>query len=404
MKSVKIVVIGGSFGGKSFIHSLLDSIKANPIDTKFEVTLVDYRKGFINILAIPRAVVNYEFAKSTYATDLELPFDEPTEHFQLNFVHGKVVDLTNKAVQILKIKNDDISDEKLEIKFDYCVVSPGKSRSWPFDPKGFTKESYLEEMKESVDEVVKALKIAVIGGGAVGIETAAELKVEYHDKQVLLLHPYKHLPPDHLDLEYKEKIMARLVDIGVELKMEKRLLHKTLDGFVTNDGELIKCDLILNCAGYQNNTQFLESFFSECLDSRKEVCINAKCQIIENYPEDQSPFKGVEHEVKYDNVFAIGDCSKFPVIKAAGGAFRQAIVVATNLFNKMADKKIDEVVVETWSDGLLMLVGPGYLIGNRDGEITLNDEIGEKVYKDFANGFVSTYYHVKFDGVSKWDL
>ena len=62
--------------------------------------------------------------------------------------------------------------------------------------------------------------IAVIGGGPVGVEIAAELKTDYPDKSVTLIHPNNDLLRPGLSDKFHRKLRQILEDrMKVELKL-----------------------------------------------------------------------------------------------------------------------------------------------------------------------------------------
>ncbi|GMG08084.1 unnamed protein product [[Candida] boidinii] len=83
--TIRIIVVGISFGGISTIKPLIELLKSDDLQNEltsknlnhlnnFEIYVIDPRKGFINSYALPRSIIDPEFAAKTYCAldDLNL--------------------------------------------------------------------------------------------------------------------------------------------------------------------------------------------------------------------------------------------------------------------------------------------------------------------------------------------
>lgn len=71
--------------------------------------------------------------------------------------------------------------------------------------------NYLRSYQESV---TKASSIVIVGGGAVGVQMATDLKEFYPDKEITVVHSRKHLMPlYHTKLD--EIVKSRFSELGV---------------------------------------------------------------------------------------------------------------------------------------------------------------------------------------------
>lgn len=109
--------------------------------------------------------------------------------------------------------------------YDYFVSATGLQRAFPVVPRSFTRKQYLLETEEQVRAVSKARNgVVVIGGGAVGIEMAAELKMVKPDVKVTLVHSRAELlSSEGLLDECKHKALELLLELGVEVLLEHRV-------------------------------------------------------------------------------------------------------------------------------------------------------------------------------------
>lgn len=451
----RILIIGNSYGGISALKSFLKHTES-VTSQKFDITVIDPRAGFINIMAMPKAIIDVQFAKDTFI-DLSQygviwdsillhhdDFDSNGEKYnqvlrqtatkdfhygnystkhkingdnvKLHFVQGYVTKLHANKVEYTtgkltkqntpqQFSTKKVSSSTLNniIDFDYCIVASGRGRNWPFDPIGANREEFAQEMQVSLDALEKSKHISVIGGGALGIEIAGEVKYHYHDsKQVELVHPHSSLPPEPLvPDEFKAKVLDAIKEQDIAVKLNSRV--KEIDGqwvlSKTNpvDNEPMQSDLHYWCNYHKNNIQFLENadekLFPWVRSHGDEVAVTEFLEVKKTDTES------------YSHIFAIGDISNLPVLKTAGGAFRQGEIAANNIFQHIiTDGNNDKVDYQKFpfSDwplhAMVLLVGGDKSVYSQaDGKITLNDDAILKLYKDYRNSNINEVSGLKRD-------
>lgn len=120
--------------------------------------------------------------------------------------------------------------------YDVLVAASGLRRAWPIVPQANTKEGFLSDRAHHMSSLVGAsCGVIVVGGGAVGVEMAAKLKMLRPELIVTLAHSRdKLLSPEPIPNDAKEKTLELLRDIGVMVLMNHRLSNitdvKTSDG------------------------------------------------------------------------------------------------------------------------------------------------------------------------------
>lgn len=88
--------------------------------------------------------------------------------------------------------------------------------------------------------MIKSSKIVVIGGGAVGVQAATDIKELYPEKSVTLLHSRKTLM-NRFDTRLHDIIEERCKELGIDLKLGSRVkLPK--NGYPT-DGSIFNVEL-----------------------------------------------------------------------------------------------------------------------------------------------------------------
>lgn len=102
-----------------------------------------------------------------------------------------------------------------EIVFDYLVVATGTRLQAPGSMPYDDKLSSVEYLRSYQDSVIKASSIVIVGGGAVGVQMATDLKELYPAKEVTLVHSREHLMPLY-HTKMDEIIKSRFSELGVK--------------------------------------------------------------------------------------------------------------------------------------------------------------------------------------------
>lgn len=392
----RLLFVGGSFGGLSAVKSLVRKLMVEGTQHKIEITLIEPRAGLLNVLGIPRAIIDTDFAATTYfgAEGFNLKFNnvesndssianklkEASRNFpsvanlEVNFIHGKCTSFIDHQNATYSLNS---STESKQISFDYCVYATGRKRSWPFDPAGFTKESFLAEMSETEATIKNAETISIIGAGALGIEIAGEIKAEMPEKHIKLIHPYSTLPPEEFGSKnFREEIIRNVKEAGIDLILNTRISKEMEDGnLLTTNGEIIKSELTYWCNSKSNNVEPLFPYFKDSIDPKThEVIVDENLLI-----------KGT------NNMFAVGDIVNLPIIKTAGTAIHLGDPLGHSLYNLVVKGKqeYERIDVSEWPRSMVIVVGSERTVcqmdDSGDGDVVINDKRSINMYKDYGN-------------------
>jgi NADH dehydrogenase FAD-containing subunit len=220
------------------------------------------------------------------------------------------------------------------IPFDFLVVATGTRLAAPGtmpDDDKLPSTRYLQTHQAAIQS---AQSIVVIGGGAVGVQMACDLK-EIHgaSKTITLVHSRDHLMPFyHADLS--KLIKARFADLGVNLVTGSRVVIPA-GGFPDDpkqpftihlqDGRTLPAtDLAILATGQTPNNQFLSSLLPPASASSTPL-LNPQNGFINVRPTMQFA------DPAYSHLFAVGDIADTKAHKAAKPGFVQAAVAARNI-------------------------------------------------------------------------
>lgn len=244
---------------------------------------------------------------------------------KITTVHGTAtaVDPATKTATIL----ETATNAPRALNYDYLVVSTGLRRVWPTVPQSLTKKQYLLEANAHIKDVSAAPHgVVVVGGGAVGIEMAAELKLVRPETRVTLVHSRDRLlSAEPLPDECKERAGELVREAGVEVKLGKRLADTVVTtddngGEVTEvrfeDGETMRASkVVVAISKSVPSTGFLPASVK---DEEGFVKVRPNLMFPEGTP-------------NADCHFTIGDAIRWSGIKRCGGAMHMGFFAAHNI-------------------------------------------------------------------------
>ncbi|XP_036979553.1 apoptosis-inducing factor 2 [Acanthopagrus latus] len=310
VEGVHVVVVGGGFGGIAAAQQL----KSRGLS----FTLIDMRDAFHHNVAALRASVLPGFARRTF-----IPY---AETFGDSFVQGRVerVDTDTQTV---------VLQGGREIQFSHLILCTGTDGAFP--GKFNTVASYqtaVEKYDDFIQQVQAADSVLVVGGGSTGVEMAAEIKTEYPDKKVVLIHSRIALADPELLPAVRQQAKEVLLQKGVELLLGQKVSNlsdlqlnvtRRNTEVTTDKGDTLNTDLIVCCTGLKVNCAAYESSFSGSLAANGALKVNDHLQV-----------NG------FTNVFAVGDCADVNEPKMAYHAGLHAAVAVSNIANSLSGKKL----------------------------------------------------------------
>ena len=389
----KIVIVGGGAAGLELATNL--GIKLG-------------RKGLAEITLIDAASTHiwkpllHEVAAGTLDESEQVEYLQQGHRNHFYFRLGKMEALDRKKKQITVSPTLSESGEELIPRrtfiYDTLVMSVG-SVSNTFNIKGVAEnclfldttaqafkfqkqlfESYLKSYigKKSAD--IKPLSIAIVGAGATGVELAAQLYEvtnvlaiyglnEKSTVKLTIIEAATQLLPA-LPIKLALATQQQLVNLGVVLKMGRRVTEITKEGITTSDGEFIEAELKVWAAGIKAPDWLKD------LDGLETNHIN---QLV------------VDSTLKTndDNIFAMGDCAACVwqghngnVPPRAQAAHQQASVLCQSIINRIKGRNLKKFVYYDY--GSLVSLGKyttvGNLMGNLMGTVSIGGFIAKVVY------------------------
>lgn len=317
MENTDVLVIGSSAAG------LVAAVTGKTVNKDKEFTVIRKEEKVLVPCGIP-----YVFGSVESTENNIMPVDNMFDSANVKIKIGEVTHI-DRQNRVCKMNDGN------EIGFKKLVLATGSTPTIPGWLKGADLENVFTVPKDKVylDEMQAKLKnckkIAVIGGGFIGVELSDELnKIE---KNVILVEKLPHILELAFDVEIAVKVEDLLSARGVQLKtgsgVKEVLGDKKVTGVLLENGEKLEVDAVVLSIGYKPNVELARA---------------AGLKISE------LGFIKVDEYMRTEDVdiFAIGDCAekidfatrKPNCVMLASTACAEARIAGLNLYKLSAVK------------------------------------------------------------------
>ncbi|ESA41799.1 FAD/NAD(P)-binding domain-containing protein [Neurospora crassa] len=345
-----VVVVGGSYVGKAAAKEL-----ANLLPSSHRVILIEPHTHFHHLFAFPRFAIlpSHEHKAFIPYTSLfsssSSSSSSPSSHLILP---AKVLSLSTspRSGNLLTLDRpvpfpSSLSSSPLEkttkIPFDFLLCATGTRLSPPGTSPHDTKPLSISFLQSFQNAIVhpETKHVVIVGGGAVGVQMACDLKELYPAKRVTLVHSRQQLMPVYHE-RLSEIIKERFAELGVETVLGKRAVVPPEEGgwplpvpgeegkkkmeVRLVDGSVVEGDAVVQATGQEANNQFLVGL--EEKEEEKGRVINPRNGFVKVKPTMQFA------DERFSNfMFAVGDIADSGAHKAARPGMVQAAVAARNV-------------------------------------------------------------------------
>lgn len=207
----------------------------------------------------------------------------------------------------------------------------------PFD----TKTPSVRYIQDYQNQIKDAGTLTIVGGGAVGVQMALDIKEIYPEKEVTLVHSRDRLMHQY-HAKFHEILKEAFDKAGIKLTTGTRAVvpsggfpkatSKEAFDLQLNNGESVRTNLVIPATGQKPNSQLLSTLPS----TNPEGLINKT-----------NGFVRVKKTLQVDDashphIFAVGDIADSGAHKAARPGSVQAGVVARNILSLIEGKAAEE--------------------------------------------------------------
>ncbi|MDN6322938.1 MAG: NAD(P)/FAD-dependent oxidoreductase [Halomonas sp.] len=352
MTAPRIVIVGGGAGGLALATRLGRTLGKRK---RAEIVLLDRNtthvwKPLLHELAT--GVLNSSMDEVDYR-------GHSSAHFY-RYQRGSLIglDRQQQTLQLAPIHDED-GQEVLparELAYDYLVMALG-SVSNDFGTPGVAEHCHFidspQQAKAFQRDMINTflrytdpnlrqhtqLTIGIVGGGATGVELAAELfdasrmlnayGVTAEDHQTISVHLIEAAPRllPGLSERISQTVKTELESLGVTVHTDTAIKEAQAHRLVTGDDEVIRTDINVWAAGIKAPPFLAELGLTT--NKKNQIEVNTTLQSVDD-----------------EKVFALGDCASCPmeenssVPPRAQAAHQQAKLLAKNLVNQLEGKPL----------------------------------------------------------------
>lgn len=313
----KVVVVGGGAGGLELATKLGNKLGKKQ---RAHITLIDRNTSHL------WKPLLHEIAVGTMDEGIDAVSYRGhaiNNHFYFRVGSLSDIDRTQKQVVLAPMHDEDGVEflPSTRIDYDYLVIALG-STSNDFNTPGIKDNCiFLDSASQAhkfrnkllnlllriqrLPSKESEVRIAIVGGGATGVELSAELhhaiadihnygfnEVTNSQLKVTLIEAGPRLLPA-LPERISASAHAELVKLGVDVKLNTLITSATKEGLQTKDGESINADLMVWAAGIKV-PDFMANIAGLETNRINQLHVNEFLQCTRD-----------------DTIFAIGDCAQF---------------------------------------------------------------------------------------------
>ncbi|KAM0548743.1 hypothetical protein ACHAPJ_009739 [Fusarium lateritium] len=330
--SRNVIVVGGSFAGTLLVQRL-----ANTLPSGYRVILIEKHSHFNYAFSFPRNAVLSGREHHAFIPYDNIVAGAPEKIFQQ--VCDEAIGLTDTHVNTLS---------GASVPYEYLVIATGAAQPPPARLFARTKLDGIEELQGFQQRIEKADEIAVVGGGAVGVELATEIKEKYPEKKISLIHSRNQLLP-RFGAKLHEYVLSALQNQDIEVLLGEKPAYPSDAGQAVREtplslanGEERSWDLVIPCTGLRPRSDLLAAHSPKSIASSGEITVKPTLQV-DHLPSSQQ------------NVFSIGDVAQSGGAKQARAAMMQAEVVVQNILRLIKGRPVESEYKPKWFEGALNL-------------------------------------------------
>lgn len=204
-----VVIIGGSFAGILLAKRLCGSLPSG-----YRIVLIEKNTHFHYPFVFPRFSVVKGHEPKAF-----IPYDDILYSGRKGVVQGI---FEKRCGTVTEVTRDSVTLSSGEvIPFEFLAIATGTSSPRPSKLVSPDKHGACEELRSIQEQIQNANSIAVVGGGAVGVELVTDIKGWYPDKDLTLVHSRDRLMHAY-GPRLHERAMEEMEKLGITVRLGQR--------------------------------------------------------------------------------------------------------------------------------------------------------------------------------------
>ncbi|KAK8044609.1 hypothetical protein PG993_004633 [Apiospora rasikravindrae] len=325
-----IVIIGASYAGYYTARAIASNL---PPKSPYRVVIIEPHSHFHFTWVLPRCCVVDQEHKAFIPYG---PFLKGAPEGRVRWVRDRVAKVDRDGVWLEK------SREQVPYAFLVIATGAGAAEGLPSRVAADSKAEGVALLQEMQRNIRQAHRLVVVGGGAAGVELAADAKHKYPEKHITLVHSRKALM-HRFGPGLQAAALQGLEDLGVETILQERTATSSIvEGHINlQSGRRIECDLLVNCTGQKPTSSFMAGLAPEAISPTGTIRTKPTLQI---------------QDEKLPNVYVCGDVAAVGIDNPnARSAIRQGMVVGYNVVREATGGSPTRTYNPFWGEGVIKL-------------------------------------------------
>ncbi|KAK8069048.1 FAD/NAD(P)-binding protein [Apiospora phragmitis] len=325
-----IVVVGASYAGYHAARVIASSL---PPNSPYRVVIIEPHSHFHFTWVLPRFCVVEQEHKAFIPYG---PYLKGAPEGRVRWVHERVARVDRDSVWLEK------SHDQIPYAFLVIASGAGAAEGLPSRVAADTKAEGMALLKDMQRNIKGAQHLVVVGGGAAGVELAADAKQKYPEKHVTLVHSRKAVM-HRFGPELQAAALKGLENLGVVTILQERSASGSIvEGQITlQSGKRLQCDFLVNCTGQSPSSSFMAGLAPEAILPTGTIRVRPTLQI---------------QDEKLPNVYVCGDVAAVGIDNPnARSAMRQGAVVGLNVVRAATGGSPTKTYKPFWGEGVIKL-------------------------------------------------
>ncbi|KAI9035589.1 NAD(P)/FAD-dependent oxidoreductase [Aspergillus affinis] len=266
-----IVIVGASFAGYYAARFL--ALGLSPY-SRYRVVIIEPNSHFQFSWVLPRYCV-----ASGHEHKAFIPYGghiRGAPQGSVQWVRDRVIEATKASVKL---------EESGEMPYDYLVIATGSGvqHGLPSRVNDTEKLSGMKQLQAMQTRIKDANRIVIAGGGAAGVELAADAKDLYPEKKVVLVHSRSTLMHRFGEC-LQDEALKSVKALGVEIIFNDRVVYEDTDTCTVSleSGRVMKCDFFINCTGQKPSSDAFLGLSPSILTPSGHIKIKPTLQIADD--------------------------------------------------------------------------------------------------------------------------